>query len=76
MALYGLQGMNGCNEEEVRPVLGALAVKIKESRRELDGQAIGNALYGPQGLSHGERRVMVLGVLGVHTAQWSPFAVF
>jgi hypothetical protein len=37
-------------ESEVRAVLDALGSKIGESRQELDGQEIGNALYGLLGL--------------------------
>ena len=44
-------------EVEVRELLGALSSKISESKEMLDGQEIGNALYGLQGMSSEEVEV-------------------
>jgi hypothetical protein len=45
--LYGLQRMSN-NFSAIRDVIGALAIKISQSKNDLNPQQIGNALYGLQ----------------------------
>lgn len=47
-ALYGLRGM-GSDYKEVRALIAALTPKVASAREDLNGQALGNSLYGLQG---------------------------
>jgi len=59
----------------VEAVLAALAFKINQSRVDLDAQAIGNALYGLQGMdgsSAGAEAMLVVRVVQGRGLFWMP----
>ena len=60
-ALYGLQRLG--DGPEVRELVMALTMKVRDSQEPLDAQAVGNALYGLQTLGDSPEARALVGAL-------------